>query len=101
MTYALFFISRYKHRNSNFFLTGKYHFNIEEIIDLYTDITEFCNTIAKFKACVDPDDNFLFDLAIQGNTDYLVSGDKQVRNTPIKSEILKIRTLTAFKEEIR
>ena len=41
----------------------KYHFNIKEIIDLYIDITEFCHTKAQFKACVDPDDNFLFDLA--------------------------------------
>ena len=79
----------------------KYHFNIETIIDFYTDITEFCQTKSLFNACSDPNDNFLFDLAIQGNANYLVSGDKHVRNTPIKNKTVKIRTLTAFKEEIR
>jgi predicted nucleic acid-binding protein len=53
-----------------------------------------------FKDCSDPKDNFLFDLAIQGKADYLVSGDKRVLETPLENKTLKLRTLTTFKEEL-
>jgi len=60
-------------------------------------ITEFCETKPLFHDCPDPKDNFLFDLAIQGKANYLVSGDKKVLETPLKSETLTLTTLTAFK----
>ena len=44
---------------------------------------------------------FFFDLAIQGKAKYLVSGDKKVLETPLKSKTIKIITLTAFKEELK
>ncbi|MCL2028501.1 MAG: hypothetical protein FWG79_08475 [Bacteroidales bacterium] len=40
------------------------------------------------------------DLAIQGNANYLVSGDKKVLETPIESDVLELTTLAAFKEKI-
>ena len=78
----------------------KYNFDTAKLMDFYTGISDFCQTTPIFNACNDTKDNFLFDLAIQGNAHYLVSGDKKVRNTPVPVQSLKIRTLTAFKEEI-
>jgi putative PIN family toxin of toxin-antitoxin system len=76
----------------------KYKIDFDRTIAFYNNLTEFCETQVLFKDCLDPKDNFLFDLAIQGNAKYLVSGDKDVLETPIKSKILQITTLPAFKE---
>lgn len=45
-------------------------------------------------------DNYLFDLAYQSNSKYLVSGDRDVRETPI-TKPLEVVSLTKFKEVIR
>jgi putative PIN family toxin of toxin-antitoxin system len=79
----------------------KYNVDVENTIAFYINLTEFCETKPLFSNCPDPKDNFLFDLAIQGNANYLVSGDKKVLETPIDSETLKLTTLTAFKEKIK
>ena len=76
------------------------NFNVEKLIDFYNGITEFCETKPLFKECPDPKDNFLFDLAIQGKANYLVSGDKKVLETPLKSKTLTLTTLTIFKERL-
>ena len=78
----------------------KYGINVDFTILFYNELTKFHRTKALFKDCSDPKDNFLFDLAIQGNADFLVSGDKKVLETPLKSKNIKLRTLTAFKAEI-
>ena len=77
------------------------NFNIEKLIDFYNGITEFCETKSLFKDCPDPKDNFLFDLAIQGKANYLVSGDKKVLETQLKSKTLTLTTLTTFKEKLK
>ena len=77
------------------------NFNVEKLIDFYNGITEFCETKPLFKDCPDPKDNFLFDLAIQGNANYLVSGDKTVLETRLKSNSLTLITLTSFKERLK
>ena len=77
------------------------NFNIEKLIDFYNGITEFCETKPLFKDCCDPKDNFIFDLAIQGKANYLVSGDKKVLETPLKSKSLTVTTLTVFKEKLK
>ena len=51
----------------------------------------------KFTKCSDPDDNYLFDLAIQAKADYLVSGDDGVLDTPIPPPT-KVISYTQFKE---
>ena len=79
----------------------KYNLDIEDIFLFYTNISEFCYTEPKFKDCPDPKDNFLFDLAIQENAKYLVSGDTDVLETPVKSEKFKICKLPVFKEELQ
>ena len=57
-------------------------------------------TIRKmFSSCRDPKDNYLFDLAIQSKADYLVSGDRDVRET--KTEDVEVVSLTKFKEILK
>ena len=77
------------------------NFNVEKLMDFYKGITEFCETKPLFKDCSDPKDNFLFDLAIQGKANYLVSGDKTVLATQVKSKTLTLTTLTTFKEKLK
>jgi len=77
------------------------NFNVEKLIDFYNGITEFCETKPLFNDCPDPKDNFLFDLAIQGKANYLVSGDKKVLETPLKSKTLTLTTLTKFTEKLK
>jgi predicted nucleic acid-binding protein len=44
---------------------------------------------------------YLFDLALQGNAKYLVSGDKTVLKTPTGVDALIVATLPAFKEYLQ
>jgi len=76
-------------------------FDIDKTIAFYTNLTEFCKTKPLFKDCPDSKDNFLFDLAIQGKANYLVSGDKKVLETKVKSDILTLATLATFKEKLK
>ena len=79
----------------------KYKVDVEKTIAFYTNLTEFCETKPLFKDCPDSKDNFLFDLAIQGKANYLVSGDKKVLGTRLKSNILTLATLATFKEKLK
>ena len=79
----------------------KYKVDVDKTIAFYINLTEFCETKPLFKDCPDPKDNFLFDLAIQGKADYLVSGDKKVLETPLKSKTLTLTTLTEFVENLK
>jgi putative PIN family toxin of toxin-antitoxin system len=76
----------------------KYKVDVDKTIAFYINLTEFCETKPLFNDCPDPKDNFLFDLAIQGKANYLVSGDKKVLATPLKSKTLTLTTFAAFKE---
>jgi len=62
-------------------------------------VAELVHTQTIFDQCPDPKDNYLFDLAYQSNSDFLVSDDKIVLATPIK-QTLKLLSLYAFKAEI-
>ena len=53
-------------------------------------------TQAIFDQCPDPKDNYLFDLAYQSHSNFLVSGDKKVLAVPVKQP-LKLLSLSAFK----
>ena len=79
----------------------KYNVDIDKTIAFYINLTEFCETKPLFKDCSDPKDNFLFDLALQGKADFLVSGDKKVLETKVKSDILTLATLATFKEKLK
>ena len=49
-----------------------------------------------FDRCLDPKDNYLFDLAYQSHSNYLVSGDKKVLAVPVEQS-LNLLSLSAFK----
>jgi len=68
----------------------------EEYISLVEELSEFFLTQAIFDQCFDPKDNYLFDLAYQSYSSFLVSGDKKVLAVPVKHS-LKLLSLSAFK----
>ena len=63
-------------------------------------LAEHFSTRAVFNQCPDPKDNYLFDLAYQSYSDYLVSGDKKVLAVPVAGHSLKLLSLSAFKTAI-
>ena len=71
----------------------------EEYILFVEQVSEFIPTQPIFDQCSDPKDNFLFDLAYQSHSDFLVSGDKKVLAVPVKQS-LKLLSLSAFKTTI-
>ena len=72
---------------------------IQEYIDFYEDLSSLIVIIPSFKECRDPKDNYLFDIAYQSRSKFLVSGDKDVRDTII-TKPLEVVTLRKFKELI-
>jgi putative PIN family toxin of toxin-antitoxin system len=49
--------------------------DIAELISLIHLKTEFVEIRERFEDCRDPKDNFLLDLCVSGNADYLLTGD--------------------------
>jgi len=71
----------------------------EYYIDFFNKVTVAYSTVPAFNKCADPKDNYLFDLAYQTGSKYLVSGDKKVLAVPVKKS-LQVVTLTAFKKAV-
>jgi len=61
----------------------KKYINIEisELVNFHKDLCYYNDTILKYNNSPDPNDNFLFDLAIQTNSEYVVIGDKKILET--------------------
>ena len=72
--------------------TAEYIFFVEQVSELFL-------TQAIFNLCPDPKDNYLFDLAYQSHSNYLVSGDKKLLAVPVEQP-LKLLTLSAFITDI-
>lgn len=72
---------------------------ISEYISFYDDVCTYIKTSKRFNLCPDPKDNFLFDLAIQSKSKYLVSADKHVLKTIIPKPPY-IVNLSDFKKNI-
>ena len=72
--------------------TKKYILLVEQVTTLFL-------TQTKFNLCPDPKDNYLFDLAFQSHSDFLVSGDKKMLLFPVNAT-LKLLSLSAFKTAI-
>jgi putative PIN family toxin of toxin-antitoxin system len=51
---------------------------IEGVISLFSEYGLMIKTKSIINKCRDPNDNFLLELAIDGEADYLVSGDKDL-----------------------
>ena len=69
---------------------------LERYMSFYEKISTLIPIQTEFFGCRDPKDNYLFDLAFQSNSKYLVSGDKDVLETSIDSP-LNVVSLTTFK----
>jgi len=69
----------------------------EYYLRFFYSFTVFVPTVLVFTDCRDPKDNYLFDLAIQSQADYLVSGDDDVLVTSIPPPT-KVISYTQFKE---
>jgi len=72
----------------------------EDYISFVEQVAEFIITQPFFSQCFDPKDNYLFDLAYQSHSNFLVSEDKKVLATPV-IQSLRLLSLFAFKEAIR
>ncbi len=70
---------------------------ISDYISIYEYYTKNLQIRRVFKDCSDTNDNYLFDLAEQSKSQYLVSGDKAVLTTMVNSP-LKIISLSDFKQ---
>lgn len=68
-------------------------------LSMYENLTRLIEIEQSFEGCRDPKDNFLFDIAYQSSSDYLVSGDKDILETPIIPP-LQVVTLSEFKKRI-
>ena len=63
---------------------------------LVEELAEHILTQEIFDQCSDPKDNYLFDLAYQSHSNFLVSGDKKVLAVPVEQS-LKLLSLSSFK----
>lgn len=52
--------------------------DIEEILETIEGYADFVNVQTKIGVCRDPKDNFLLSLSIDGNADFLLTGDKDL-----------------------
>jgi len=78
-------------------IAGRLKKTVLECFVFYNKTTTLFNPIPIFTECPDPKDNYLFDLAIQSQADFLVTGDKTVLDTPIKPPT-KIISYSEFRE---
>ena len=75
----------------------KTQLQIDDILRVVKELTVDFEITPSFKDCKDKDDNFLFDLAIQSKSDFLVSKDKIVLATKINPPP-QIISYTEFRE---
>lgn len=52
--------------------------DLDDILELMNVFGEFVSVTSEIDRCRDPKDNFLLSLAIDGNADYLLTGDKDL-----------------------
>ena len=52
--------------------------DIEEILETIQEYAEFIEVTSKTEVCKDPKDNFLLSLSIDGNADFLLTGDSDL-----------------------
>jgi uncharacterized protein len=52
--------------------------DIEEILETIEEYADFVKVQTQIKVCRDPKDNFLLSLSVDGNADFLLTGDKDL-----------------------
>jgi putative PIN family toxin of toxin-antitoxin system len=69
--------------------------DIEEIIETIDEYAEFVTVQTKIEVCRDHKDNFLLSLSIDGNADFLLTGDKDLLDLNKFGETT-IKTISEF-----
>lgn len=72
------------------------HLEIDRYLSFLYDLTQSVQIERTFKGCPDEHDDFLFDLAIQTKSNFLVTGDKRL--IAFDTSPITIISLKAFKE---
>ena len=65
--------------------------DVEELLDTFDQFADLINVTSQLDLCRDEKDNFLLNLSVDGNADYLVTGDKDLL---ILEKIKKTKILT-------
>ena len=71
--------------------------HIEEILETIHEYADFVKVHTKVEVCRDIKDNFLLSLSIDGNADYLLTGDKDLLELEKFGET-NIKTISSFLE---
>ena len=71
--------------------------HIEEILETIHEYADFVNVHTKVEVCRDIKDNFLLSLSMDGNADYLLTGDKDLLELEKFGET-NIITISSFLE---
>jgi uncharacterized protein len=69
--------------------------DIEEILETIEEYADFVKVFTKVEICRDTKDNFLLSLSVDGNADFLLTGDKDLLEL-IKFGETKIMTISKF-----
>jgi uncharacterized protein len=69
--------------------------DLEEILETIGQYADFVKVQTKIEACRDPKDNFLLSLSIDGNADFLLTGDQDLLDL-IKFGETTILTISDF-----
>ncbi len=72
--------------------------DIEEILETIDEYADFVKVQTKIEVCRDPKDNFLLSLSIDGNADFLLTGDKDLLELS-KFRETTIVTITDFLQD--
>lgn len=74
--------------------------DVSELVDYFDEYGELIKVKFEVKKYRDPKDNFLLSLALDGRTDYLITGDKDLLELE-EIGITKIVTLTDFENLLK
>ena len=69
--------------------------DIEELLETIDEYADFVKVKTTIEVCRDPKDNFLLSLSIDGNADFLLTGDKDLLDL-VKFGETKIITISNF-----
>ena len=72
--------------------------DIENILETIDEYADFIEVKSKIKDCRDPKDNFLLSLSVDGNADYLLTGDKDLLDLN-KYRVTTIITISQFLQD--
>ncbi|MES2776431.1 MAG: putative toxin-antitoxin system toxin component, PIN family [Bacteroidota bacterium] len=74
------------------------HADVEQILETIDEYADFVKVQTQIDVCRDPKDNFLLSLSIDGNADYLLTGDKDLLDMTKFGET-EIVTISNFLKE--